>query len=279
MSLAGAGAGAGALGGGLRIGGLIHGQKSVKALHKLKDAIIEDISANKDLKDKIQDLINHLGGAAHGISFKIFTGFAPAGAQGLFAFTNIMGFPSLMALIEFILKPLNKCCITNKMLQDFLDLTISTLCGAAAGVLYEISEEAAKSQAGKIAAEAVKHMEEGVAKKQAHYAALKAAEQVIKNSSDEAAETALKMGTQKAAETAAKTAAENTIKIMAKITGGIMVGLGGIFLIWEIYNTVVDAKKESMFVKDLLKIAEQLESQKDKDVINLAKMEMSRNEE
>ena len=33
------------------------------------------------------------------------------------------------------------------------------------------------------------------------------------------------------------------------------------------------------FVKDLLKIAEQLESQKDKDVINLAKMEMSRNEE
>ena len=54
---------------------------------------------------------------------------------------------------------------------------------AVAGILLssvgEVSGEMASTQAGKIAAEAVKGMEEGLVKQQAHQAALKAA-QVVK---------------------------------------------------------------------------------------------------
>ena len=54
---------------------------------------------------------------------------------------------------------------------------------AAAGILLssmgEVSGEMSSTQAGKIAAEAVKGMEEGLVKQQAHQAALKAA-QVVK---------------------------------------------------------------------------------------------------
>ena len=211
-----------------------------------------------DLYEKIFDLKKYLKEEDNGIIFKLFKKFDRT--EIVYLLANVTGFPALIGLLESTLIPLNRCLHTNPVLQELLDNMTITLCGETAGIFYEISGEEAKSQAGKIAAGAVKHMEEGFAKIQAHHAALLAAEKVIQNGRSKPVGATEQIRAKKAVDAAVKTAVDNTLKTIAEITGGVTVGQGGLFLIWDVYSIAVDSSKKNIGVA-LREIAEELETQ------------------
>ena len=276
------GVGAGVVGAGLKIGGGIHGDKSKAALKKLEDAIKDDVEAYSDLMDKLQSLQRKLP-SSEGYLFKIKIG-TPAVSNGFYTYAQVAGIPAFLSLVEQILIPLNKLQCSNLMIRQLLDSMITSVCGSLTSALTEISEIGAE-RAAKIAAEAVKTMEEGFIKKQAYQAALKSAEEILKSSTDEAvgavanqavkevsggavktagklAAEAAKQSADDVARVAARAAAENTAKTLTRVAGGITVGLGAVFIAWDVYNIAKDSKKISVGVA-IREIADNLENQLD----------------
>ena len=340
------GVGAGVVGAGLKIGGGIHGDKSKAALKRLEDAIREDIAAHSDLIDKLQRLQRKLP-SSEGYLF-IITIRTPAVFNGFYTTAQVAGIPAFFSLMEKYFKPLvthlckeplckESLWKDDPMIQEFLDIMITFVCGSLTTALTEISEPGAET-ASKIAAEAVKTMEEGFIKKQAYQAALKSAEEIlkamgavanqaVKEVSSEVAKTAGKLvseaakqsaddvarvGAQAAlksaeellksssgealgavanqavkefsggavktagklaaeaakqsaddvARVAARAAAENTATTLTRVAGGITVGLGAVFIAWDVYNIAKDSKKISVGVA-IREIADNLENQLD----------------
>ena len=264
------GFGVGALGAGLKFGGGIHGEMSKAALKKLEDAIKEDVEANCDLTDKLKRLQSRLPSSEEDL-FKIKI-ISPAGPSGLNIYTQLAGISALISLTEKILRPLNKFYSVNPKINELLDSLITAVCGSLKFALTDISEVGV-GKAAEIAAEAVKTMEEGFIKKQAYQAALKSAEeslkQGVKEGSNEAAKAAGKVATEAAkqstdevASVAARAAAANTVKNVARIAGGVTVGLGAVCVAWDVYNITKDSMKTSVGTA-LREIAEICENQLD----------------
>jgi hypothetical protein len=310
-SLMWTGVGVGAVGAGLKIGGGIHGSKAKKVLKNLEEAIKEDLEAHKAFKDKLSEL-QMSPKFSEKLYFKVLKASSSPGGNALVGYAEIVGVSGMISFIETILRPLNKTCCTNPILQELIDNMITAVGGTLTSTLTEISEQAASTQAGKIAAEAVRTMEEGFVKKQAHAAARLAAEELLKSSSDDVLAVAAATGTNEAvkavatevakqtsddvvlaaakvatnetakvasseaakvatkevaneaaiaaANKAAIAAAEKTAETLTKVAGGITVGLGAFFLVWDVYNTIKDGKKKSLG-DTLRELADELEEQ------------------
>ena len=95
------------------------------------------------------------------------------------------------------------------------------------------------------------------------------ANQAVKEFSGGAVKTAGKLAAEAAkqsaddvARVAARAAAENTAKTLTRVAGGITVGLGAVFIAWDVYNIAKDSKKISVGVA-IREIADNLENQLD----------------
>ena len=169
----------------------------------------------------------------------------------------------MISLFQNIFCSLTEYTCQDKLRQELMDSIITSACGSVSAALIEFTESA--TQAGKIASEAVKTMEEGFAKKQAYMAALKAAEEAMKVGGDDAvtaagqlAVQAVKQSSDDVAMAAAKVAASEAAANAARIAGAVTVGLGAVFAAWDIYNIVKDCQKKSLG-DSLREIAEELE--------------------
>ena len=206
-SLMWTGVGIGAVGAGLKIGGGIHGSKAKKILKNLEEAIKEDLEAHEAFKGMLLDLkINPE--FTEKLCFKVLTASISSGGNAVWNFAEIVGVQGMISLFETIIRPLNKTCCSNPILQELIDNMITAIGGTLTSTFTEITEQATSTQAGKIAAEAVKAMEEGFVKKQAHSAALLAAEELLKSSGDDVLGVAAAAGTNEAIKTAGKVASE-----------------------------------------------------------------------
>ena len=157
------------------MGGGLHGLKAKAVLEDLEAAIKEDEAAYKDFEENLE-IILLKASCNETYNVKIFKMSESAAAyNATLVFAANVGIPALHKLLTNFIKPL---CSSLAQDAPHLHEKINGMM-AAAGILLssvgEVSGEMASTQAGKIAAEAVKGMEEGLVKQQAHQAALKAA--------------------------------------------------------------------------------------------------------
>jgi len=293
------GVGVGATGALLKVLGGIHGAKVGKVMEELKDAIKDDVEAYNMLTQKLRRLGNSIK-TSEKLVFTVLKSSSGTAIIALDAYAKATGVIKMGSLLEQILKPLSKWCCSNPLLQDIMDKLITACCSTLVSVATEIATPLVESEASKIAAEAVAKIEDGFIKKQAHAAALRAAEELLKSGSDEAlgaaaaattaaaSEAAKKAGgevikegsseavkaagniaaeiakqnsdevARAAAVKAAEAAVENTTALCAKIAGGITIGLGVFFIIWDAYNLHADCNKKSLG-NALREIAKELE--------------------
>ncbi|XP_055351994.1 uncharacterized protein LOC129598218 [Paramacrobiotus metropolitanus] len=123
---------------------------------------------------------------------------------------------------------------------------------AARAGLNSAAEIAAAKAAEKTLAEAGSRAAMEAAKTATKEAAAKAAEAA-------AAQQAASAAVKNAAEMAAQQATNNVVKVMARVSGGLTIGLGTLFVAWDAYCMYRDCQKESLG-HALRRLADNLES-------------------
>ena len=228
------------VGGGLRIGGILKDSEKNGTLKNLETTLQQDVTRYRKLKQAIQ--------CDNSTNWVILRN------SKIVKSGSSMG--TLLESIDTILPNLYCIQYNSQVVDDLLKNLVTVACG--------ITEEAMNTPAGRIALEQIER--EGVrdeqTKRQAFESARRAVAQRLRRNNRSGlltvAETGYRVGATNAARLMASSVADDmavavaraatrkTVETMAKIAGSLTVGLGAVFVIWDVVNMVKDSQARSV---------------------------------